>query len=878
MTWRPAIADTGSASSHAPGPPSRSSVAVADATSADAGSSTPRPPLADPELTTTRSAPSSRASPGRSTARAASTAAAGPAGSTASGASPARHARSAGSTVRRTASWDRPGAGRRESCRTTGRKPTSLQNYSGGRDRCARRAGRPAGAAGAGLPRADAHPLPRHRRPRRCARAGAGRVGRVLAVLGLRRGREPQVVGRRARGRRRRLAGAGARPRAGERHRARGRRRAGARDRHRLRLPHRQGQGRRARSGRGGRPRPGGGGARRTGAGRRDPGRRQRRLGRRHRRRAHPPAGPRGPRVRRAAVRVARRAARPAAADRRPRRRRRGGPPLGRPARSGPARRLRRRRPQGPAARRGAGGAAGRRDARPAVRRLQRAGDLGRHRRRRGAGRGAAGAPLRLRAGHGGALHRRRHQHPAAARGRRAAGRAPRPRPAGRAGRRRRHRAALAGAARRGACGVNPSTAFARVLVDELLRGGVTDAVLAPGSRSAPVALALAAAERAGRVRLHVRIDERTAAFLALGLAKASGRPVPVLTTSGTATAHLHAAVLEADASGVPLLALTADRPPELRATGANQTIEQAALFGTAVRWVADVGVPEAGREAAQNRHWRSLVTRALIVAGGALSSAPGPVHLNLPFREPLMPDDDPPEELEGPWAGRPDGEPWTEAALAPVAVRPAPSAGPRTLLVAGDAPAALGRAAAALADGCGWPVVAEPSSGAWGAGGVVRGGALLLGVADWLAGYRPDRVLVVGRPTLSRPVSALLADPEVHVQAVAARPRWADAPRRSELVSLGTAVDPPAAALAEGWLPGWQDAAEAVGAAVDAVLDAAPALTAARLARDVVAALPAGAALGLGAAKPVRHRDRVAGPRAREAEPGQPRAPGARR
>ena len=152
-------------------------------------------------------------------------------------------------------------------------------------------------------------------------------------------------------------------------------------------------------------------------------------------------------------------------------------------------------------------------------------------------------------------------------------------------------------------CGrVNPSTAFARVLVDELVRGGVTDAVLAPGSRSAPVALALAAAERDGRLRLHVRIDERTAAFLALGLAKASGRPVPVLTTSGTAAAHLHAAVLEADASGVPLLALTADRPPELRATGANQTIEQVGLYGGAVRWAADVGVPEAGREAAQNR------------------------------------------------------------------------------------------------------------------------------------------------------------------------------------------------------------------------------------------------------------------------------------
>ena len=169
---------------------------------------------------------------------------------------------------------------------------------------------------------------------------------------------------------------------------------------------------------------------------------------------------------------------------------------------------------------------------------------------------------------------------------------------------------------------MNPSTAFARVLVDELVRGGVTDAVLAPGSRSAPVALALAAAERDGRLRLHVRIDERTAAFLALGLAKASGRPVPVLTTSGTAAAHLHAAVLEADAGGVPLLALTADRPPELRGTGANQTIEQPGLYGGAVRWAADVGVPEAGREAAQNRYWRSLVARALIDGHAARSRA----------------------------------------------------------------------------------------------------------------------------------------------------------------------------------------------------------------------------------------------------------------
>jgi 2-succinyl-5-enolpyruvyl-6-hydroxy-3-cyclohexene-1-carboxylate synthase len=402
---------------------------------------------------------------------------------------------------------------------------------------------------------------------------------------------------------------------------------------------------------------------------------------------------------------------------------------------------------------------------------------------------------------------------------------------------------------------VNPATAFARVLVDELVRGGVTDAVLSPGSRSAPVALALAAAETAGRLRLHVRIDERTAAFLALGLAKAAGRPVPVLTTSGTATAHLHAAVLEASYSGVPLLALTADRPPELRGTGANQTVDQPGLYGAAVRWSVDVGVPEAGREEQQNRYWRSLVARALLTARGDLSADPGPVHLNLALREPLMPDEEPPARLETPWAGRPGGQPWT-AARATADVAPRPAGGPpRTLVVAGDGPAADGRAVAAS----GLPVVAEPSSGVW-TGDSVRGGALLLGAAEWLRAHRPDRVVVVGRPTLSRPVAALLADPRVEVETVATTARWSDAGRSSASVGTGPA---PGQGPGDGrWLVEWRAAAERVGNAVDAELDAAPGLTAARLARDVVAALPAGALFVLGSSSPVRDVDRLAVPR----------------
>jgi 2-succinyl-5-enolpyruvyl-6-hydroxy-3-cyclohexene-1-carboxylate synthase len=417
----------------------------------------------------------------------------------------------------------------------------------------------------------------------------------------------------------------------------------------------------------------------------------------------------------------------------------------------------------------------------------------------------------------------------------------------------------MAGAAGRGARRVNPSTAFARVLVDELVRGGVADAVLAPGSRSAPVALALAAAERDGRLRLHVRIDERTAAFLALGLAKASGRPVPVLTTSGTATAHLHAAVLEADAAGVPLLALTADRPPELRGTGANQTIDQVGLYGGAVRWAADVGVPEAGREAAQNRYWRSLVAKALLTATGALSGDPGPVHLNLALREPLLPDDEPGELVE-PWAGRPGGNPWTTAAPTSPAFPPAPAGRERTLVVAGDGSPFWGRVAADSAAAERLPVVAEPTSGAW-TEGALRSGALLLGASGWLADHRPDRVIVVGRPTLSRPVSALLADPAVVVETVARTPRWPDAARSS--ASVGPWLDPgEVACVPREWLSHWRVAADRVAAAVDEVLDASPALTAGRLARDVVAALPAGALLVLGSSTPVRDVDRLAVPR----------------
>ena len=188
---------------------------------------------------------------------------------------------------------------------------------------------------------------------------------------------------------------------------------------------------------------------------------------------------------------------------------------------------------------------------------------------------------------------------------------------------------------------MNPATAFGVTFSDELIRCGLAEVVLAPGSRSTPLAMAFYEAARQQRLRLHVRIDERSASFTALGLAKASRLPVAVLCTSGTAAANFHPAVIEADESGVPLVVLTADRPAELRGIGANQAIDQIKLYGAAVRWFCEAGLPEARPGAA--RYWRSLACQAWAHAAGRVGGLPGPVHLNLPFREPLVPGGDEP-------------------------------------------------------------------------------------------------------------------------------------------------------------------------------------------------------------------------------------------
>lgn len=191
---------------------------------------------------------------------------------------------------------------------------------------------------------------------------------------------------------------------------------------------------------------------------------------------------------------------------------------------------------------------------------------------------------------------------------------------------------------------MNPSTTQARVVVDELIRGGVRDVVLCPGSRNAPLAFALADADRAGRIRLHVRIDERTAGYLAIGLAIAAGAPVCVAMTSGTAVANLGPAVVEANYARVPLIVLSANRPYELLGTGANQTMEQLGYFGTQVRAAISLGLAEDAPERldALNATWRSATCRVLAAATGSRTANAGPVQFDIPLREPLVPDPEP--------------------------------------------------------------------------------------------------------------------------------------------------------------------------------------------------------------------------------------------
>ncbi|WP_336206551.1 2-succinyl-5-enolpyruvyl-6-hydroxy-3-cyclohexene-1-carboxylic-acid synthase [Nonomuraea sp. LPB2021202275-12-8] len=391
---------------------------------------------------------------------------------------------------------------------------------------------------------------------------------------------------------------------------------------------------------------------------------------------------------------------------------------------------------------------------------------------------------------------------------------------------------------------MNPATALATVLVDELVRCGLTDVVVAPGSRSAPLALALHAESR---VRLHVRIDERSASFLALGLAKRSERPVALICSSGTATANLHPAVIEASESGVPLLVLTADRPPELRGTGANQTIDQLKMYGSATRWFAEVGVPD--DRPGQVAYWRSLACRAYQRAAGP--DDPGPVHLNLAFREPLIPDGD--ASWCEPLDGRAGG-PWVRARVAPppVALHIPPTR--RGVLVVGDGAANVRRYVAA-AGMAGWPVLSEPNGGARYGDHAVSTYHHLLGVPEFADAYRPDVVVTLGRPGLSKPLLSWLKRADEHIVVAPGLDRWPDPTRSASQVAQ--AVEIPVASGDDSWLHSWRQADLAARTAVDEVLDASG-LSEPRLARDLVDMLPNGALLFCGSSMPIRDLDQA--------------------
>ena len=412
------------------------------------------------------------------------------------------------------------------------------------------------------------------------------------------------------------------------------------------------------------------------------------------------------------------------------------------------------------------------------------------------------------------------------------------------------------------------SPACARTLVDEFVRAGLTDAVVAPGSRSAPLALALADEPR---IRLHVHLDERSAAFFALGAAKAAGRPALVLCTSGTAAAHFHPAVLEADHSRVPLIVCTADRPAELRDTGAPQTTDQVHLYGDAVRFFADI--PADGDPAARAA-WRPIAARVWAEAAGPPA---GPVHLNVAFREPLIPPGDaartagdflaePGREGGRPWVASHRSAPGRLTDEAATALTERILAAERGLVVAGwGSPPEAGEVAAALR----WPLLADAISGHRDSGEAVTTYDALLRVPGFADAHRPDLVIRFGGPLTSKAAMAWL-DAAVHQIMVDPDRAWLD-PHRAAAERVPSVADlrhppggghryPPAV---DAWYGAWRRAETTARSALDAFLDADDDPFEGRVARDVAAVCTTpgrSAALFVASSMPVRDLEAFAG------------------
>ena len=355
-----------------------------------------------------------------------------------------------------------------------------------------------------------------------------------------------------------------------------------------------------------------------------------------------------------------------------------------------------------------------------------------------------------------------------------------------------------------------------RALCDELARCGMQHACTSPGSRSTPIVLSLV---REPRIACWSHIDERCAGFFALGAAKASGRPVALTCTSGTAAANFAPAVIEAHHARVPLIVLTADRPPELRDVGAGQTIDQLKLYGDAVKWFVEVGVQEAGE--ARLRWIRTLACRAYWTA---LQGRPGPVHLNIPLRESLVTDAPLPEDL----TGRADGRPY----VVRTAPSPAPSTPPRGpaargVVIAGrhERGAELGAVTARFCEYAGYPLLADPLSGArHGPAAIARYDALLR-EPPFLAAAAPELVIRVGDLPTSKALRSWLASLDgVEQWALDPEAAWQDP---SSVLSLSSSEDPaltlssltPQTPADPDWLALWRSADDAASAAISRAL-----------------------------------------------------------
>jgi 2-succinyl-5-enolpyruvyl-6-hydroxy-3-cyclohexene-1-carboxylate synthase len=402
---------------------------------------------------------------------------------------------------------------------------------------------------------------------------------------------------------------------------------------------------------------------------------------------------------------------------------------------------------------------------------------------------------------------------------------------------------------------MNDSTRVAYSVLTALIRAGVTDVVLAPGSRSAPLAMAMYDADRSGDLRLHVRIDERTAGFLAVGLSKGSHRPVAVATTSGTAVANLHPAILEARHAGVPLVVLTADRPAALRDTGANQTTQQPGMFGALIPCI-DIAPGD--------------VEGAVAAVHSSLQRN-GPSHLNIQFAEPLLP---------AGWSTAPeqpdsaDRQPRRTVREARASVDGHDSggavddqagrrnstegsltlrSGPRTVVVAGDD---AGPPARLLAERANWPLLAEPTSGSRTGTHALRTYRLLL-LTALASGI--ERVVVAGHPTLSRPVTELISRSDIEVLVVRDRAGVATDPGRvarhlDTIPSVDGQDDP-------SWLDAWRAADRQLSATLDALVAADADALPLQVAREVAAAVPPQGLLVVGSSQPVRDLDLMAAP-----------------